>query len=90
MSQDVQFSNRKYGLRFNLMIPGWCPRNLSEGNPRRGSLQDLDATSGQIMDAARQRPELAATFTGFRPGVPQLDDADHALPTPPWSRMRAW
>ena len=25
------------------------------------------------MDAARQRPELAATFTGFRAGVPQLD-----------------
>ena len=25
------------------------------------------------MDAARRRPELAATFTGFRPGVPQLD-----------------
>jgi multidrug efflux pump len=38
-----------------------------------GSLQDLDATARQIMDAARQRPELAATFTGFRPGVPQLD-----------------
>src|SRR3989442_3744115 len=39
----------------------------------RGSLQDLDATARQIMDAARQRPELAATFTGFRSGVPQLD-----------------
>ena len=38
-----------------------------------GSLQDLDATARKIMDAARQRPELAATFTGFRPGVPQLD-----------------
>jgi len=38
-----------------------------------GSLQDLDATARQIMDAARQRPELAATFTAFRPGVPQLD-----------------
>jgi hydrophobe/amphiphile efflux-1 (HAE1) family protein len=38
-----------------------------------GSLQDLDVTARQIMDAARQRPELAATFTGFRPGVPQLD-----------------
>jgi multidrug efflux pump subunit AcrB len=25
------------------------------------------------MDAARQRPELAATYTAFRPGVPQLD-----------------
>ena len=38
-----------------------------------GSLQDIDATSRKIMDAARQRPELAATFTGFRSGVPQLD-----------------
>jgi multidrug efflux pump len=38
-----------------------------------GSLMDLDATARKIMDAARQRPELAATFTGFRPGVPQLD-----------------
>ncbi len=38
-----------------------------------GSLQDLDVAARQIMDAARQRPELAATFTGFRPGVPQLD-----------------
>jgi hydrophobe/amphiphile efflux-1 (HAE1) family protein len=38
-----------------------------------GSLQELDATARKIMDAARQRPELAATFTGFRSGVPQLD-----------------
>ena len=38
-----------------------------------GSLQELDETARKIMDAARQRPELAATFTGFRPGVPQLD-----------------
>jgi len=38
-----------------------------------GSLEDLDATARQIMDAARQRQELAATFTGFRSGVPQLD-----------------
>ena len=38
-----------------------------------GSLQELDATARKIMDAARQRPELAATFTGFRAGVPQLD-----------------
>jgi len=38
-----------------------------------GSLQDLDAAARQIMDAARQRPEIAATFSGFRPGVPQLD-----------------
>jgi len=38
-----------------------------------GSLEDLDVTARKIMDAARQRPELAATFTGFRSGVPQLD-----------------
>src|SRR3989442_6859904 len=38
-----------------------------------GSLQDIDATSRKIMDAARERPELAATFTGFRSGVPQLN-----------------
>ena len=38
-----------------------------------GSLQDLDATARQLMEAARQRPEIAATFTAFRPGVPQLD-----------------
>jgi hydrophobe/amphiphile efflux-1 (HAE1) family protein len=38
-----------------------------------GSLADLDAVARQIMDGARQRPELATTYTGFRPGVPQLD-----------------
>jgi multidrug efflux pump len=38
-----------------------------------GSLQDIDATARQIMEAARQRPELATTFTAFRQGVPQLD-----------------
>ncbi len=38
-----------------------------------GSLQDLDAVARQVIDAARQRPELAGMFTGFRPGVPQLD-----------------
>jgi multidrug efflux pump subunit AcrB len=38
-----------------------------------GSLEDLDVTARKLMEAARQRPELAATFTGFRPGVPQLD-----------------
>src|SRR6185436_17134195 len=38
-----------------------------------GSLQDIDTAARQIMDSARQRPELAATFTAFRPGVPQLD-----------------
>jgi hydrophobe/amphiphile efflux-1 (HAE1) family protein len=37
-----------------------------------GSLQDLDTAARQIMDAARQRPEIATTFSGFRPGVPQL------------------
>jgi hydrophobe/amphiphile efflux-1 (HAE1) family protein len=37
------------------------------------SLADLDTVARQMMDAARQRPELAATYTGFRPGVPQLD-----------------
>jgi hydrophobe/amphiphile efflux-1 (HAE1) family protein len=38
-----------------------------------GRLDDLDAAARQIMEAARQRPELAATYTAFRPGVPQLD-----------------
>jgi hydrophobe/amphiphile efflux-1 (HAE1) family protein len=38
-----------------------------------GRLDDLDVAARQIMDAARQRPELAATYTAFRPGVPQLD-----------------
>jgi len=38
-----------------------------------GSLTDLDAAARQMMDAARQRPELATTYTAFRPGVPQLD-----------------
>jgi hypothetical protein len=37
------------------------------------SLADLDVAARQIMEAARARPELATTFTGFRPGVPQLD-----------------
>jgi len=37
-----------------------------------GSLQDLDATARKVMDAARQRPELAATFTGSG-GRAQLD-----------------
>ncbi|MGH7323418.1 MAG: efflux RND transporter permease subunit [Candidatus Rokuibacteriota bacterium] len=37
------------------------------------SLDELDAVARQIMEAARQRPELAATYTAFRPGVPQLD-----------------
>jgi hydrophobe/amphiphile efflux-1 (HAE1) family protein len=38
-----------------------------------GSLQDVDAVARQIIDAARQQPELAGMYTGFRPGVPQLD-----------------
>jgi hydrophobe/amphiphile efflux-1 (HAE1) family protein len=38
-----------------------------------GSLADLDAAARQIIEGSRQRPELAATFTAFRPGVPQLD-----------------
>jgi hydrophobe/amphiphile efflux-1 (HAE1) family protein len=38
-----------------------------------GSLQALDVATRQIIDAARERPEIASTFTGFRPGVPQLD-----------------
>jgi len=37
------------------------------------SLDELDTIARQIMEAARQRPELAATYTAFRPGVPQLD-----------------
>jgi hydrophobe/amphiphile efflux-1 (HAE1) family protein len=38
-----------------------------------GSLQDLDAAARQVLQEARGRPELASTFTAFRPGVPQLD-----------------
>ncbi len=38
-----------------------------------GSLTDLDAAARRIIDGSRQRPELASTFTAFRPGVPQLD-----------------
>jgi hydrophobe/amphiphile efflux-1 (HAE1) family protein len=38
-----------------------------------GSLQDVDAVARQIIDAARRQPELAGMYTGFRPGVPQLD-----------------
>jgi hydrophobe/amphiphile efflux-1 (HAE1) family protein len=37
------------------------------------SLDEMDAVARQIMEAARQRPELTAAFTAFRPGVPQLD-----------------
>jgi hydrophobe/amphiphile efflux-1 (HAE1) family protein len=38
-----------------------------------GSLEDIDAVARQIIDEARRRPELAGMYTGFRPGVPQLD-----------------
>jgi multidrug efflux pump subunit AcrB len=38
-----------------------------------GSLEELDAAARRIMAGARERPELAAAFTAFRPGVPQLD-----------------
>ena len=38
-----------------------------------GSLQDLDTVARQIIDEARRRPELVGIYTGFRPGVPQLD-----------------
>jgi hydrophobe/amphiphile efflux-1 (HAE1) family protein len=38
-----------------------------------GSLQELSATAGRIIQEASGRPELASTFTAFRPGVPQLD-----------------
>ncbi len=38
-----------------------------------GSLADLDAATRRLIEATRQRPELASTFTAFRPGVPQLN-----------------
>jgi HAE1 family hydrophobic/amphiphilic exporter-1/multidrug efflux pump len=38
-----------------------------------GLLSDLDTVARQIIDEARRRPELAGMYTGFRPGVPQLD-----------------
>ncbi|MGH7397733.1 MAG: efflux RND transporter permease subunit [Candidatus Rokuibacteriota bacterium] len=37
------------------------------------SLDDLDAAARRLLAAARERPELGTMFTGFRPGVPQLD-----------------
>ena len=37
------------------------------------SLDDIDAVARQIIEGARKRPELAAAYTAFRPGVPQLD-----------------
>ena len=45
--------------------------------------QDLGADRRRLIDAARQRPELAATFTTFRPGVPQV------YPTSTASRPKA-
>jgi hydrophobe/amphiphile efflux-1 (HAE1) family protein len=38
-----------------------------------GSLEELGGAARQMIEAARQRPELAGMFTAFRPGVPQLD-----------------
>src|SRR5687767_8553211 len=44
-----------------------------------GSLEELDAATRRVIDASRQRPELASTFTAFRPSVPQLEaDVDRA------------
>jgi hydrophobe/amphiphile efflux-1 (HAE1) family protein len=37
------------------------------------SLDDLDAAAKGLLEAARGRPELGTMYTGFRPGVPQLD-----------------
>jgi HAE1 family hydrophobic/amphiphilic exporter-1/multidrug efflux pump len=37
------------------------------------SLDELDTVARQLIDGARKRPELAAAYTAFRPGVPQLD-----------------
>ena len=37
------------------------------------SLDEMDAVARRMIEAARQRPELAAAYTAFRPGVPQLD-----------------
>jgi multidrug efflux pump len=42
-------------------------------NVGSGSLEDLDEAARQLIESARQRPELAAMFTAFRAGVPQLD-----------------
>jgi multidrug efflux pump subunit AcrB len=41
--------------------------------PDAASLERTDAAAQQVIAAARQRPEIASTFTAFRPGVPQLD-----------------
>jgi HAE1 family hydrophobic/amphiphilic exporter-1/multidrug efflux pump len=38
-----------------------------------GSLLELDAVTRQLMTAAAERPEIGTAFTGFRPGVPQLE-----------------
>ena len=38
-----------------------------------GSLEDIDTVARQIIDEARRQPELTGMYTGFRPGVPQLD-----------------
>jgi hydrophobe/amphiphile efflux-1 (HAE1) family protein len=38
-----------------------------------GSLADLETATQNLVAAARQRPEIGTVFTGFRPGVPQLE-----------------
>ena len=44
-----------------------------------GSLADLDAATRRLIEATRARPEVASTFTAFRPSVPQLEaDVDRA------------
>jgi hydrophobe/amphiphile efflux-1 (HAE1) family protein len=37
------------------------------------SLDELNTVARRIIEATRQRPELASAYTAFRPGVPQLD-----------------
>jgi len=37
------------------------------------SLDELDTVARRLIDGASKRPELAAAYTAFRPGVPQLD-----------------
>ena len=41
---------------------------------RKGSTPaELDRVTGEFLDAARRRPELAAVFSGFGTGVPMVD-----------------
>jgi hydrophobe/amphiphile efflux-1 (HAE1) family protein len=37
------------------------------------SLDEMGEAARRMLEAARQRPEVAAAYTAFRPGVPQLD-----------------